>query len=122
IKISSAVNSTIGLFLLPIGLLAWDRARAWRMALLGIIAAPLLFVAAYLLYNPSLVSLWRYLRSAVDISSKDITVMSQTGGEKEITIALVLLAGYVVFTAALLWTRRRSACLAVAGLGALFIE
>ncbi len=122
IKISTGISAIAGLLLLPMALLLFDRARAVRMALTAVIATPMLFVAGYLVYEPSLGSLSRYVRSAMDISSSYSTAMSQPGGDRELINAVLMLAAYGLMALALLWTRQSSFCLAFAGAGSLFLE
>jgi hypothetical protein len=122
IKISTGINAISTLLLLPLALSLTDRARAWRMAVIGAVITPAFFVLGYLLYYPSLDSLVRYVHSALDISSSYNTAMSLPGGNRELTIAVLMLAAYGLVIVALFWTRQSSFSLAVAGVGSLFLE
>jgi hypothetical protein len=122
IKISTGLGAIGSLLLLPLGILFSDRARAWRMALVGGIGTPVLFLLGYFLYYPSVDSFLRYLRTSSEISSGYNTAMSLGGGSRELTTALFMLAAYGLLIAALLWTRQNSFAVALAGAGTLFLE
>ena len=122
IKFSTAIGAVTSLVLAPIGFLFFDRSRAWRMALLVTFITPLFFVSGYLVYQPSVDSLIHYVHAAADISSSYSNAMSLAGGPRELTEGVLLLVAYAMVTLVLFWTKQRSAVLALAAAGQLFLE
>ena len=122
VKLSTGMSAISAVFLLAAATFLFDRRRASRMLLLAALVVPLLFVAGYLIYVPSVDSLVRYVRAAMDISSSYNSTMSQAGDPRALAIALGMLAVYALLCLALLWDRQRSFLFAFAAAGPLFLE
>jgi hypothetical protein len=122
IKFSTGIAAASAVLAFPIGLALTDRARSLRAALLAGAGLPVVFAAGFLMHNPSLAGLVRYLRTGYELSSEHSTILSLGGDIQALYLALALLACYAVVSGVLLRRRNQAVPLAAAMAGPLFLE
>jgi hypothetical protein len=97
IKISAGLMVVPAILVLSVFDIFRDRKKGLIELGLSLVLLPAMFVAGYLLYNPSVADMLAYLRGIVEISSEYNVAMSNAGQPHEIYLALSVLGAYVYF-------------------------
>jgi hypothetical protein len=122
IKLSSGIAALSVVLLFPLALAATDRHRAVRLLAIGLVSAPLLLAALFLVSGAPLSALPTYIRSGLEISSGYSAAMSLVGVPAPILVAVAMLAGFAALAAVLYFKRDRAYPIAVAAMAPLFLE
>jgi hypothetical protein len=121
-KLSTGIAAVTAVLAYPIGSVLVDRERAISTGFVAVLGLPVVFIAGYLLHNPSFAGMARYIHAGYEISSEHSTILSVPGLPIALYLALALLGCYAVLTAVLLSTRNPGLPLALASAGPLFLE
>jgi len=97
-----------------------DKTKALRAALLTVLGIPILFLAFYMLYDPSFSRMLAYLRRAYDISSGYNVAMSMTGRTIALWLALFIALAYLLLMLLLRRNGEKSFFLALTFIPAMF--
>ena len=95
IKFSTALTAISAIVIYLIVMFFKNRKMFFKLFGLSFII-PVLFVAGYLIYNPSLAGLMGYLKSAAEISSGYISAMSLNLNNLSLVLAIIVGVSYIV--------------------------
>lgn len=121
IKLTSGLGVLLAALAFPAGLFVFDRKRAIRFQAAALLVLPVM-AFGFWMYEPSLVSLVRYLRAGWELSSGFTSVMGFASPGIAVPLALVILLGYMSLGTLLFVLRDRAFTVFVAGIPAIFIE
>ena len=122
IKFSTGVQVLAAVFLFACALYLIDKRKSVAAFTIAGAGAPLAFAACYLAYYPSLPAMLRYLRAGFELSSGYSAAMSLPGATGPLASAGLLALAYGLLLTVLYRFKQPSFCVALAGLGPMFLE
>ncbi len=122
VKLSTGISAISAIVVFPAALFLFDRRKSIELLLSAAVGLPLVFIAGYLIYYPSLPALWGYLKAGFETSAGHSTAMSLSGETGTLITALAVLAGFPLLSAALYWAKQPAFAVAAACFGPLFLE
>jgi hypothetical protein len=122
VKWSSGLQAFAAVLCFAVAMAIFDRRRAVRAGCIALAAALVAFPLAYLLYNPSVPDMLRYVRAGFELSAGHSAAQSSGGGMIHLVAALVIAVVYLGLLAWLYVEKQRSFVLGFALLPASFVE